>query len=212
MKRTQRRRPRRQALTQLPLWRGEGAAAAGRSDLSPTSVLLRQTSCRRVLDQIRQVRMFFPELDGTTIKVGLTRSAAGLASRDEPWIWLNPRRLTRHTIAHEFVHLLQGRGLVPNGEKSADLYALARDLFLVDDLPYYLALPRSLKNSRTASPAEVDRLLHQVARESLARREAGHRTYLRWFEGEVETRWEQFAETRAPNLRAAAPPAQAMLF
>jgi hypothetical protein len=194
---------------QLPLWSDASPSAAGRSDLSPTSVLLRQSSCRRVLDLIRQVRAFFPELDGTTIKVGFTRSAAGLASPDEPWIWLNPRRLTRHTIAHEFVHLLQARGLVPNGEKSADLHALARDLFLVDDLPYYLTLPRSLKSSGAARPVEIRRLLHQVARDSLAQRQAGHRTYLRWFESEIEMRWKSRSAAEPPE---AAAPVQACLF
>lgn len=208
-RKTPRPRRRKETATQLGLWSSGALQASGRGDLSPTSVLLRQASCRRVLDQIRQVRLFFPELDEITIKVGLTRSAAGLASREEPWIWLNPRRLTRHTIAHEFIHLVQAQGTVPAGEKSADLHSLARDLFLVDDLPYYLRLPRSLRLARPERAGEIHRLLHQVARESLIRREGGHRTYLKWFEEEVDTRWECARE--APPV-AAPVPMQVSLF
>lgn len=214
MKRT--RGTRKKPIAQLDFWAPAAAPATGipvqtgRTDLQPTTVLMRHTSCRRVLEMIRQVRTFFPELDGCTIKVGLTRSAAGLASREDLWIWLNPRRLTYHTIAHECVHLLQTRGVMPSGEKSADLYALARDLFLVDDLPYYLTLPRSLRAARAGQPAEVHRLLNQVAREALQRREDGLRTYLKWFEEEVELRWESRRRAAAPITFAA--PMQAVLF
>ena len=191
MKTTGRRSTRRSLrgkTTQLALW---GGAGGGRSDLLATSVLLRHKSCPRVLEMIRQVRLFFPELDGVTIRVGLTRTAAGLASREQPWIWVNPRKLTRHTIAHEFVHLLQNRGEVPGGEKSADLHALARHPFLVDDLPYYLKLPRSLRLAQAGARDAVFTLLSEVSREALRQKEGGLRNYLRWFENELERRWSE---------------------
>jgi len=138
---------------------------------------------------IRQVRLFFPELDGVCLRVGLTRSAAGFASKDEPWIWVNPYRLTRHTIAHEFVHLLQWRGHAPAGEKSADLFALARHPLLADDTPWYLRIPPSMHKAPASWNPRISSLLHELARESLGRRERGLRTYLRWFETELAKRW-----------------------
>ena len=157
--------------------------------LVPTSALLRNPACPRVLQTVRHVRAFFPELDGIGIKVGLTRRAAGLAAREEPAIWINPYRLTRHTIAHELVHLLQFRKLLPLGERSADLYALARHWVLVDDSPWYLKVPRSMTTATGPLSAEVCGLLHGLACEALRRREAGLRTYLRWFETELDRRW-----------------------
>jgi hypothetical protein len=191
---------------QLELWR-PGDCPPG-SDLVPTSALLRNPSCPRVLRTVRQVRTFFPELDGVGIKVGLTRRAAGLAGRDEPAIWINPYRLTRHTIAHELVHLLQFRQLLPQGERSADLYAIARHPVLVDDSPCYLKVPRSLVNATGPVSAKIPGLLHSLACEALRRREAGLRTYLQWFEIELVSRWRDLRNA----ARRPASPVQERLF
>jgi hypothetical protein len=190
--------------SQLQLWQG---SVAGGPDLQPTRVLLAHRSCARVLELIRQVRTFFPELDGLTLKVGLTRRAAGLASREEPWIWVNPLRLTRHTVAHEMVHLLQAKGLAPAGEKSADLYALARHPLLADDLPCYLVTPKKLRSTWQEESKTLPSLLHRIACESLVRRAAGERNYLQWFERELARRWSD-PGARAPERV----PVQASLF
>jgi hypothetical protein len=135
-----------------------------------------------VLRQVRYVRRFFPELEALVLRVGLTRRAAGFADLEGDKLWLNPNRLSMHTITHELVHLLQARGLVPAGERSCDLFALARDASLVDALPCYLKLPSSLADDRgwlrpgTAVP------LHRLAAEALERRAVGERQYIRWFE------------------------------
>jgi len=173
----------------LDLW--SGPAPGGRPDLLPTKALVRHASCARLLDRVRHVRAFFPELDGASLKVGLTRAAAGFASREERYIWINPHRLTLHTIAHELTHLLQNEGHVPGGEKAADLFALARHSILVDDLPCYLRSPRSLKHAWLTRRADVCRLLHRTARDAVAARASGVRTYLVWFETELEARWER---------------------
>ena len=176
-----------------------GADLRGRADLLPTRVLLRHPSCTRVLESIRQVRAFYPELDGISLRVGLTRSAAGFASREEPWIWINPRTLVRHTIAHELTHLLQNLGHVPSGEKAADLFALARHPVLCDDVPYYLATPRSLRDAWPAATAEISSLLHRTARESVDRRTSGERRYLVWFEQTLRLRWSERRAAALPN-------------
>jgi hypothetical protein len=135
--------------------------------------------------KVRYVRRFFPELDDLALKVGLTRRAAGLAEIEGDRLWLNPNRLSLHTIAHELVHLLQGRGLVPRGERSCDLYALARDVTLVDALPYYVKVPTVLGDKQGWLRTGAAAPLHHLAREAIDRRGAGCRRYIRWFEDEA---------------------------
>jgi hypothetical protein len=110
------------------------------------------------------------------------QAAAGFAEIEGDRLWLNPHRLSLHTIAHELTHLLQGRGLVPRGERSCDLFALARDATLVDALPYYLKVPRTLADHHGWLKPGAAALLHELAVEAKTRRMSGERRYLRWFE------------------------------
>jgi hypothetical protein len=157
-------------------------AAAEPPPLRPTAPLGRHGRGGEVLAKVRYVRRFFPELEDLRLKVGLTRTAAGLAELEGDRLWLNPNRLSLHTIAHELVHLLQGRGLVPRGERSCDLFALARDLTLVDALPFYLKVPPALGDRRGWLRPGSAAALHRLALEAVARRTRGERRYLRWFE------------------------------
>ena len=138
----------------------------------------------RMLEYLEFTRKFFPELDGVTIHIGLAqkRGVLGWGSLDpeKPGVWIRPRRLSHFTIAHEFTHLLQARGLVPMGERSCDLYALARTSLLVDHAPSYLSLPRQLRQPKLKP--EHAQLLSDCARRALAAREAGDRRYLQTFE------------------------------
>lgn len=134
---------------------------------------------------VRIARAFFPELDGIPLKIGLARGAYGYASLEEPAIWLNPRRLSYQTISHELIHLLQVRGEIPKGERSCDLYSLARDKLLVDAAPVYLEIPEVLVTEDGGLQPGASRLLHETAVEALERRAAGERRYIRWFEKQV---------------------------
>lgn len=179
-----------------------GATIAGLR-LTMTRPLLAHPSCARSIAVVRETLHFFPELDGIALKVGLTRAAAGFASMESDHIWLNPHRLSRHTVAHEFVHLLQRRGLVPRGEKSCDLFALARHPDLADDIPAYAKVPITLHRTWCTTPASgraavMGRLLYETARDSVARRDAGSRRYIAWFESELARRWED-ARRDAPR-------------
>jgi hypothetical protein len=162
------------------------AGAARRGDLVVTDPLRSHRRGADVLRKVRYVRRFFPELDDLVLRIGLTRRAAGFADLEGEKLWLNPNRLSMHTITHELVHLLQARSLVPSGERSCDLFALARDASLVDALPFYLKLPAQLGDERgwlrpgTAVP------LHRLAEAAVTRRSDGHRQYIRWFEREAE--------------------------
>lgn len=147
-----------------------------------TRALREHPSRSRILRMVRIALSYFPELEGTRIRIGIARGAQGYASLDEPAIWLNPRGLCYQTIAHELVHLLQARRLVPGGERSCDLYSLARDRFLVDAAPVYLSIPGVLTTPGGGLRAGASRLLHVTALEAVHRREAGERRYIRWFE------------------------------
>jgi len=126
---------------------------------------------RRELDA---VRAHFPELDGVTITIGMTRrrNVLGLAALDgDPAIWIRARRIHRFALAHEMVHLLQARGLVPGGEKAADLWALARTAAHCDVAPFYLKVPRELRTGpRGALAPAVAATLHALAARAVAER------------------------------------------
>ena len=134
------------------------------------------------------MRGFYPELDGITVRVGLVRKPGvlgwGSLDPDQPGVWVRPRRLEAFTIAHEFTHLLQARGLVPRGERACDLWALARSPLLVDAPPGYLRVPETMRWQRTLDAGDAA-LLHRAACHALAARAGGARQYLRLFETEV---------------------------
>jgi hypothetical protein len=152
-----------------------------------TRALRSHRSCNRVLERVDYVRRFFPELDDVTLKVGLTRAASGMAVPGGVEIWLNPGRPSFHTIAHEMVHLLQKRGLdVPQGERSCDVFSLARDWTLNDVSPSYVRVPPALLLPDGSLRPEGARLVHRVAADAVAMRRGGLRTYIAWFEGRLQ--------------------------
>lgn len=152
------------------------------------SALLRKHRQRNdVLRRVDYVRRFFPELEGETIKVGLTRAASGMAVLGGSRIWLNPSRLSYHTIAHELIHLLQLRDLgIPAGERACDVFSLARHWTLNDDRPSYVRVPLLLADGQTTPSEAAARILFDVAQEALARRARGQRQYIAFFEREME--------------------------
>jgi hypothetical protein len=142
-----------------------------------------------VLRRVQYVRRYFPELDGETITVGLTRAASGMAIPGGTRIWLNPSRLSYHTIAHELVHLLQCRDLgIPSGEKACDVFSLARHWTLNDDRPSYIRVPKTMLNGDGRLDDEEARVVFEVAREAVLQRSHGMRRYLSFFEAELVRR------------------------
>ena len=137
----------------------------------------------------------FPELEGLEFELDLLPSSSwllGLADggRTVPRVRIRPARPTNptltYTIPHELTHLLQ-RPLrtVPQGERSCDLFAMARagDRFRV--APRYLTIPRSARLAWTGWAA----IAADLAREAVQRRSRGERTYIAWWEAafRVET-------------------------
>jgi hypothetical protein len=170
------------------------------------STVLRKHRLRNdVLRRVDYVRRFFPELEGETITVGLTRAASGMAVPGGSRIWLNPSRLSHHTIAHELIHLLQRRDLgIPSGEKACDVFSLARHWTLNDDRPSYLRVPLTIIDGREAVSEAVARMLFDIAIDALTRRAQGHRHYIAYFEHELERRSPALAsrENRASSEKS----------
>jgi len=151
---------------------------------TPSRLVLRSPHRERILEYLEFARRFFPELEGVNIRVGLAlkRGVLGWGSLDpeRPGVWVRPRQLQLFTIAHEYTHLLQARGLVPRGERQCDLWALARSPLLIDSPPTYLKLPRAYR--QRPLPTDVAALMHRIARECVAARDRGDRRYLQMFE------------------------------
>ncbi len=132
--------------------------------------------------KVRYCLNFFPELDGRTFGIGLTRQAQGLASLEDFAIWLNPWQLSLQTISHEFTHLLQAKRLVPTGERSCDLFSLARHPSLNDVRPNYLDLPDTVFDQKDRTRWGWSGILYESARRAIRERSEGRRRYIRWFE------------------------------
>jgi hypothetical protein len=104
-------------------------------------------------------------------------------------IWLNPSRLSYHTIAHELMHLLQRRDLgIPSGEKACDVFSRARHWTLNDDRPSYIRIPLDLLDERGMLSDARARMVFAAAREAVVQRTRDMRTYISFFEYELARR------------------------
>jgi hypothetical protein len=162
--------------------------------------LMKQRLTRRTQSMLERSLLRFPELNGKIITVGYTRANLGSASLSyrtsrEPRliIRLKVRKLTYQTIGHELTHLIQGlaqrrAGMIlsggdnriPSGEKSCDIWTLARDRLFCDDSPSYLRMPRSIRDNWPVYAGEVRKLC--VA--AIEKRKT-HRHYIRWLEAQI---------------------------
>lgn len=152
-------------------------------EFRPTRRLERSHHVARLLVAANRVALAFPELSGT-VRLDLLASSSryrGLTFVTErpPRVAVRPHTRTpvalHATLAHEFVHLLQHPlGPLPGGERSCDLFALARVGRVFPHPPAYLRLPREVARTweRWAELAE------SLARESIEARGRGERRYI----------------------------------
>jgi len=167
-----------------------------------SAVLRRHRSKNEVLRMVAYVRRYFPELDGETVIVGLTRAASGMAVPGGTRIWLNPSHLSYHTVSHELVHLLQCRNLdIPAGEKACDVFSFARHWTLNDERPSYVKIPREIVDERGRLNESNGKLLFAVAREAVTQRAQGLRNYISFFEAELARRVEDGDTAHKSALR-----------
>jgi len=160
--------------------------AAEEREFVLTRPLSRHRFRNNLVRKLHYVRRFFPELDGQSIRVGLTRAATGLAVPGGDELWINPSQTSYHSLAHEFVHLLQGKHDIPAGEKSCDVFALARHWTLNDSLPFYVRLPVEFRTNGGKIRPEYARFICATARRAVEMRKAGTRNYISYFEKTLE--------------------------
>lgn len=167
-----------------------------------SAVLRRHRAKNDVLRMVSYVRRYFPELDQETVTVGLTRAASGMAVPGGTRIWLNPSRLSYHTISHELLHLLQCRNLdIPAGEKACDVFSFARHWTLNDERPSYVKVPRQIVDERGRFNEAAAKMLFAVAREAVTQRSRGLRNYISFFEAELVRRVEDGDTAHKSALR-----------
>ncbi|MFQ5512209.1 MAG: hypothetical protein ACE5EO_10200 [Candidatus Krumholzibacteriia bacterium] len=158
------------------------AGPQGAGGFTPTRPLAKHRYCNGLLRKLHYVRRFFPEFGDRTLRVGLTRAASGMAVAGGNEVWFNPAQASLHTIAHEFVHLLQGAAGVPAGERACDLFSLARDWTLNDSVPCYVRVPAQFQDMWGNIAPRNAQLICDVARRAVELRGAGLRTYVAHFE------------------------------
>jgi hypothetical protein len=112
-------------------------------------------------------------------------------------VWFNPGQVSFHTIAHEFVHLLQGRDDVPGGERSCDLFSLARDWTLNDTAPSYVRVPVEFPDMWGHIQPPQAQLICDTARRAIDLKRAGMRNYIAYFEKTLKS----VAENREWSVR-----------
>ncbi len=143
----------------------------------------------RILELAPTMAEIFPELKGVTLKIANSRSSYHVASYE--WrsgkIEMQFRFFERDmsntlpfVLAHETMHAVQWmRRTVPHGEKSCDVFTLARlpiELF-PREKAFYVKIPKRL----LSDPAKI----RNAARRAISLRQEGLRRYITWFENEL---------------------------
>lgn len=148
----------------------------------PTEPMSKHENTPQIIRDVKRVAKHFPELKGKTLTLGYI-SGGGNASKSKMKIGLNPEiNITNNLIGHELTHLIQGNNGIPNGEKACDIWTMARHPDLNDKPPFYLFLPWAVRDNWERFKDEV----REKAIESIERRKAGQRQYIKWFEMEME--------------------------
>ena len=134
----------------------------------------------------------FPELDPSVIVFGLATQheadARGVydfikKSKEEIRIGINPGRtmVSYKTLGHELTHFLQWLGKVPQGEKSCDIYTLARNKLFFDQSPNYLEIPLGVEIEWHKYASAV----RQTCIMAIEKRNNGERKYIQWCEENI---------------------------
>ena len=147
-----------------------------------TSRFLAKKGQTKFLKRLEEARNFFPELESETVKVGITINVPGKADLKSKAVYFRSRNVSSYVIGHELTHLLQETGGVPKGERSCDVYTLARNVEFCDEVPNYVKVPKRLQDGDRFIKKEFRDLVHETARTALALRSSGKKRYISWFE------------------------------
>jgi hypothetical protein len=127
-------------------------------------------------------RSFFPELEGKTVKVGITINVDGKADLKSKAVFFRSRNVSFYVMGHELTHLLQETDKVPKGERSCDIFTLARRVEFCDEAPSYVKVPKRLLDEKGFVRKEYRGLVHETAKTALEMRKMGKKKYISWFE------------------------------
>jgi hypothetical protein len=151
-----------------------------------TKRFLAKKGQKNFLKRLDKARDFFPELEGYTIKVGITLNVDGKADSKSKAIFFKSRNVSYYVIGHELTHLLQEMELVPKGERSCDIFTLARRVEFCDEAPNYVKVPGRFLNENRKIRREFRGMVHETAKTAVLMRGMGRRNYISWFEKNLE--------------------------
>jgi hypothetical protein len=149
--------------------------------------------------RIEAVMVLFPELRDAPLKFRHSpKLLCALAVHAPGCITFAKPDPSFHVIAHEITHEVQDRRLgVPFGERSCDLYTIARSIMFTDESPSYLNTPHTGQVNLWEFLRNEAVLL---AREAITRRGKGERNYIVWWEREMLKIAKQKFPQDAPNI------------
>ncbi|UCE73702.1 MAG: hypothetical protein JSV56_11850 [Methanomassiliicoccales archaeon] len=145
----------------------------------------------RFLKRLDEARSYFPELDGHTVKVGITINADGKADLKGRAVYFRSRNVSFYVMGHELTHLLQEIKGLPKSERSCDLYTMARRVEFCDEAPNYVKVPRGMLDEKGFIQKQYQTFVHDSAKRAVSLRESGMRRYILWFEKALEEVWKK---------------------
>ncbi len=140
----------------------------------------------RFLRRLDEARSYFPELDGHTVKVGITINADGKADLKGKAVYFRSRNVSFYVMGHELTHLLQEMEGLPKSERSCDIFTMARRVEFCDEAPNYVKVPKRMIDENGYILERFRKIIHDVAVASVAMKRDGERRYIRWFEETLE--------------------------
>jgi hypothetical protein len=144
----------------------------------------------RINSVCSSVGPMFPELGGISLRIRMKRLRRALAEYDYRSLRIDidpskfepdPYNLLPSVLSHETMHALQHIDrTIPYGERSCDLYTLARlpDEMFPRTRDFYVKVPQKILSLRPD-------LIRITAKEALDNRSKGVRNYIVWFENKL---------------------------
>ncbi len=136
----------------------------------------------KFLQRLDEVRSYFPELDGHTVKVGITINADGKADIIGKAVYFRSRNVSYYVIGHELTHLLQEMEGLPKSERSCDIFTMARGVLFCDEAPNYVKVPKRMIDEKGFIKYDFREFVHGTARIAVNLKNSGERRYIQWFE------------------------------
>jgi hypothetical protein len=136
----------------------------------------------RFLERLNETRSYFPELDGHTVKVGITINADGKADLKGKGVYFRSRNVSYYVIGHELTHLLQEMEGLPKSERSCDIFTMARGVLFCDEAPNYVKVPKKMVDEKGFIKDDFRDFVHGTARIAVNLKNSGERRYIQWFE------------------------------